>query len=660
MFLQQQLVVLLPVLVPVLVLLVSQHASGLQVEVFEGAESVQLPCRVEPSESDGSTAVWDQDDLRIPTVHVRQPDGDYLKDQNQCYRGRTAMMEDALQTGDLSLTLRKPTFTDSGTFTCTVRRLGEELHQEAVELQVKEAPAPVWLWVLVVPVVLVVLVIVAAVLYYRFKKKLTAVLPSETVEIREGVKSVLLPVKTQKRLHNVRVEWSRSDQRNIMIHVFENGQTEQQEDVYHGRTKMKADLQQTGDLSLTLRTPQLTDSGVYDCVVFRGGEKLLQKAVTLRVKESLMEEVEVADRAAFVLLPFKTAADLPAGSTVVWSRADKHGSVHEYQSGQNQSGRQNQEYLNRTEMNPDALRTGDLTLTLNCPRLGDSGVFICTVYSDEDEKIQKQKVLMLTVKVHQVEKVSLVEGSRSAVLPFKFPPPLLAEASAVDWRLSDRGNRLLCRHCRDQDSPAQDQAHEGHMMNEDLMTTGNCSLTIRNVCLTNGVYIGSVWDQHGRILRQKVVVLILRGLQLEIVKVTDGDPSVSLPFKIPAPLDEDVRVEWTRPDSRQTEIITFRNGEIHSPKQILGYHGRTEMDKDLLASGDLSLVLRRPRPKDNGLYKCCVYSREQIQQTKMVTLSVGEPLDASFTDRLLGKTSRDPPAENVQLLEVPNSSMNQD
>lgn len=105
------------------------------------------------------------------------------------------------------------------------------------------------------------------------------------MEIREGLKSVLLPVKTQKRLHNVRVEWIRSDQRNIRIHVFENGQTRSElpED-NRVRTKMRPDLQETGDLSLTLRTPQLNDSGVYDCVVYRGGEKLLQKAVTLRVK----------------------------------------------------------------------------------------------------------------------------------------------------------------------------------------------------------------------------------------------------------------------------------------------------------------------------------------------------------------------------------------
>ncbi|XP_054880760.1 uncharacterized protein LOC129355261 [Poeciliopsis prolifica] len=202
-------------------------------------------------------------------------------------------------------------------------------------------------------------------------------------------------------------------------------------------------------------------------------------------------------------------------------------------------------------------------------------------------------------------------------------------------------------------------------MNEELMTTGNLSLTISNVCLTNSVYSCSVYDEHGKILRQKVVVLILRGFQSEVVKVTDGEPLVPLPFKIPAPLDEDVRVEWTRPDCKQTEIITFKNGEVHPPKHSLGYHGRTEMDKDLLTSGDVGLVLKRPRPQDNGLYRCTVYSGDEVQHMKMVTLSVGEPLGSSFTDRLLvckeRKTSRDPnPAENVQLFEVFNSSMNQD
>ncbi|KAM4714220.1 muscle M-line assembly protein unc-89-like isoform 2-T5 [Anableps anableps] len=602
MVLEQQLVV------PVLVLLVSQHASGLQVQVFEGAESILLPCQVPVSKSNGSTSVWDREDLRIPTVHVRQPDGDYLKDQNQRYEGRTSMMEEALQTGDLSLTLRRPTFADSGTFTCTVRRLGEDLHQEAVELLVK-------------------------------------VLQSETVEIREGVKSVLLPFKTNKGLpQDVRVEWTRSDQRQIRIHVFENGQTqsEQQEGSYKGRTKMKADLLKTGDLSLTLRTPQLKDYGLYDCVVSRRGEKLLQKAVTLRVKENLMEEVEVPDREEFVLLPFKTAADLPLDSKVVWSRTDKRNIVHEYQNGQNQSARQNQEYLDRTEINPDALRTADLTLTLKDPRLGDSGIFICTVYSI-DGKILRRKVVTLTVKVYQVEKVFVEEGRRSVVLPFKVAPHLLSGDTTVEWTLSDLENRVLHRYCKGQNSSTQDQVYGGHTeMNEDLMTTGDLSLTISNVRLSDGVYTCSIYEEHGEILQQKVVVLIVRGLQVEIVEVTKGEPSVSLPFKVPAPLDEDIRVEWTRPDSKQTEVITFKNGGVHASKQSRGYRGRTEMDKDLLTSGDLSLVLKRPHAKDNGFYKCSVYGGEEIQQMKMVTLSVKEPLDTSFTDRLCPTRGRHP------------------
>ncbi|MEQ2284921.1 hypothetical protein AMECASPLE_026548, partial [Ameca splendens] len=106
-------------------------------------------------------------------------------------------------------------------------------------------------------------------------------LPSETVEIREGVKSVLLPLKANKCLpRDVRVEWTRPDQRNIRIHVC----PEEQKNIYEGRTKMKADPLRNGDLSLTLKTPQLEDCGVYKCVVYRGGDLLLQKAVTLRVK----------------------------------------------------------------------------------------------------------------------------------------------------------------------------------------------------------------------------------------------------------------------------------------------------------------------------------------------------------------------------------------
>lgn len=164
------------ILLFVLLVTGSQHASGVQVQVQvqvqDGAGRVLLPCQVDVSVSSGSTAVWDREDLKVPAVHARTPGGDYLKDQNQVYKDRTSMREDALRTGDLGLTLRRPTFTDSGSYTCTVRRLGEDRHRAVVELQVTAPPAPTWPWVLLAILVLLgVLALTGGVLYCRRRRK---------------------------------------------------------------------------------------------------------------------------------------------------------------------------------------------------------------------------------------------------------------------------------------------------------------------------------------------------------------------------------------------------------------------------------------------------------------------------------------------------------
>uniref|UniRef100_A0A3P9D0R4 Ig-like domain-containing protein n=1 Tax=Maylandia zebra TaxID=106582 RepID=A0A3P9D0R4_9CICH len=105
-------------------------------EVYEGAESALLPCHI-PFVSGPTTVVWSRYDLNPPTVHQRQQEEDELTDQNQRYRDRTSMKTDALQTGDFSLTLRKPHIFDSSNYTCTIRVRGEEPRLTDVQLQVK-------------------------------------------------------------------------------------------------------------------------------------------------------------------------------------------------------------------------------------------------------------------------------------------------------------------------------------------------------------------------------------------------------------------------------------------------------------------------------------------------------------------------------------------
>ncbi|KAL4008945.1 hypothetical protein ACER0C_002797 [Sarotherodon galilaeus] len=217
----------------------------LSVEVYKGAESVLLPCHI-PFVSGPSTVVWSRYDLNPPTVHQRQQEEDELTDQNQRYRDRTSMKTDALQTGDFSLTLRKPHIFDSSNYTCTIRVTGEEPRLTDVQLQVK------------VP----------------------------RVEVDSDMETVYLLCKTTFHLpEDAKVEWK--DNYNRKVHVYKNGsdQPEEQHQVYRDRTKMNEDLLKSGYLSLTLKYPTDVDNSTYTCTVYsREGNILLKKQVKLKVR----------------------------------------------------------------------------------------------------------------------------------------------------------------------------------------------------------------------------------------------------------------------------------------------------------------------------------------------------------------------------------------
>ncbi|XP_054913474.1 uncharacterized protein LOC129377504 [Poeciliopsis prolifica] len=271
-----------------LVLLVSLHALGM--EVFDGMESVQLPCQVNVSVSMESTIVWSREDLKFSTVHIHQQSGDDLSEQNQRYSNRTMMSKDALQTGDLSLTLKNPSVSDSETYTCTVRRFGQELSRIHVPLQVKERPHPTWL--IIVSVVLILFFVLAAVfglvIYRRYKRiKHDPVYKLQVVKTEEGAEAVVLPCKTKVRLPpTATVEWRRVDADQV-VHLYPSTQADRPE-MIRGLTQMEDNPLRTGDLSLTLFSPNHCDSGLYVCTVQKDGHNLKQKVVSLFVKEHLL------------------------------------------------------------------------------------------------------------------------------------------------------------------------------------------------------------------------------------------------------------------------------------------------------------------------------------------------------------------------------------
>ncbi|CAJ1074895.1 uncharacterized protein LOC117805730 [Xyrichtys novacula] len=493
---------------------VSQHALGEEVTewVYEGQKSVSLPCTIPGGFGDITSVVWSRFDLDPAII---QQHGTEDPNPNVQYSGRTSLSADFIGFfyRDLTLTIDKPRISDSGTYTCTVHSTKHGILRKNVDLQVTKPYTvliKVWVVLSLLFVVAGAVVVAVGLAVFLWEKTISV----SQVEVMEGEWLVELPYKTMVKLpEDVTVEWSRCAPEPMRVHVYQN-HVVSHDQMYSGRTSMKADWLKTRNLSLTLRDPCFRDSGTYICSVHRNRQILVQRAVRLQVTVPV-EIVEIGDGSKTFMLPFVTSAQLPEDATVEWKRSEPTNmTVHVFENGQDQPYRQDQCYQGKTRMNSDPLRSKDLSVTISNSGRGDSGTYICTVR--REGYILAQKTVLHRVKGLTEMDVEAEYMSKTVKLPW-FIVAQLPEDASVEWSIMKVGVHIYTKKVHvyqdGQDQPdQQDHYYQGRTtMTKNPLQTGDLSLTLKNpTVLDNGAYVCAV-KVNGKSVWERMVRLKVKG-----------------------------------------------------------------------------------------------------------------------------------------------------
>ncbi|XP_051573035.1 uncharacterized protein LOC127451974 isoform X2 [Myxocyprinus asiaticus] len=368
-----------------------------------------------------------------------------------------------------------------------------------------------------------------------------------------------------------------------------------------------------------------------------------------------------------VVLPcFVDKPLLTEGLKVEWRRSDSDTPVHLYQDGESKPEVQQQDYHDRAHFFTDQIQHGNFSLLLNNVRVEDEGTYRCKVYSELDSG-------ETVVEIKHVERL-IVSGSRLSISAYVGDDVNLncsvdshitpEEIEEVSWKKINKDGDILVLLFQNKEIKPE-SSYERYMDRVEFFTDeipkGNFSLRLKSVRTEDkGVYMCQVFA--GDFSANTTVVLeelgfsflhitllflcvaasgsallflcvvycqhknkgfVVKGLSDSLFVPLGG--SVVLPCYVDKSLPtKGLKVEWRRSDS-ETLVHLYQDGESRPETRQQDYHDRAHFFTNEIQHGNCSLLLKNVTAKDEGEYRCKVYSEQNC------VFSVNTHLEPRFT-----------------------------
>uniref|UniRef100_A0A8C4GHK6 Ig-like domain-containing protein n=1 Tax=Dicentrarchus labrax TaxID=13489 RepID=A0A8C4GHK6_DICLA len=523
-------------------------------------DDVIFQCRLEPPISASSeTVVWIKPGLDPKYIHVHQDEQPVNQSQNPSYTNRTALFEDELKNGNVSLKLSRVKISDGGKYLCFIRSV---LKEASINLTVGFTAAQPEL-----------------------------ICSHQPITAMAG-DDVILPCHLEPPISvsDETVEWTRPDLDPKYIHFHQDGRLmfKYQNPSYYRRTRLFVDELMTGNVSMKIFKVKVSDTGRYQCAL-----PSLQKEASIQLFVGVVSTpiIEVvSNKSRKVVLQCESNSWYPEPE-VVW--LDGEGNL--LSAGPTETVR-----------GPDDLYTASSRVTV-VKRHSNNNV-TCGVQQKDINQTRETHIYVPGVVSIPIIKVVSNDSGR-----------VVLQCESKGWYtqpevvwLDGEGNLLSAEPTETVRGPDDLYTVSSRM---DVEKRHSKHLTCRvhhkdiNKTIETNIHVPGFVDKQSELISSHQPIVALAG------------DDVILPCYLKPPIDaSSQRVTWTRPGLDPKYINVYRDRRPVCGRQKASCTNRTALFVDELKNGNISLKLFRVKISDGGKYFCIL---EPLVKKASINLTVG-------------------------------------